>query len=107
MTAARSRWERTAEWPLTAAALLFLAAYAWPILDPTLSGAWVNACRVVAWATWALFAVDYLARLALSADRVTFVRRHALVLGASELRELQRGSLQRSHTESDARIGDT
>ena len=80
MTAARARWERTAEWPLTAAALLFLAAYAWPILDPTLSGAWVNACRVVAWATWALFAVDYLARLALSADRVTFVRRHVVDL---------------------------
>lgn len=32
----RDRWERAAEWPLTAAAVLFLAAYAWPILDPEL-----------------------------------------------------------------------
>lgn len=34
----RARWERATEWPLTVAALFFLVAYAWPVLDPTLSG---------------------------------------------------------------------
>ncbi|MDT4960204.1 MAG: hypothetical protein QOD31_4003, partial [Pseudonocardiales bacterium] len=27
------RWEARGEWPLAAAAALFLGAYAWPILD--------------------------------------------------------------------------
>ena len=51
--ARRERWERPAEWPLTAAALLFLAAYAWPILDPDLSLALVRLCQVITWGTWA------------------------------------------------------
>jgi hypothetical protein len=29
-------WEQRMEWPLTVAALLFLGAYAWPILEPGL-----------------------------------------------------------------------
>jgi voltage-gated potassium channel len=28
------RWERSAQLPLMAVSLLFVAAYAWPILDP-------------------------------------------------------------------------
>ena len=38
----RIKWERTLEWPLTLAAVLFLVAYAVPILrpdvDPSLPG---------------------------------------------------------------------
>lgn len=78
--AGRRRWERRAELPLTAAALLFLAAYAWPILDPDLPQAWRSAFLIVTWATWALFAVDYLARLALSEKRRRFVRQNLLDL---------------------------
>lgn len=48
------RWERQAEWPLTVAALLFLIAYAWPILDPELPSAVRHALGLVAWAAWAL-----------------------------------------------------
>jgi len=33
----REWWEHGAEWPLTIAALLFIAAYAYPILNPDLS----------------------------------------------------------------------
>jgi voltage-gated potassium channel len=72
----RERWEAAADWPLTAAAVLFLIAYALPILKPELSTSWRNICRVVTWGAWALFGVDYLARLALSERRVAFVRRN-------------------------------
>jgi hypothetical protein len=34
----RQRWEDAADWPLTRAAVIFLAAYAWPILDPGIQG---------------------------------------------------------------------
>ncbi len=70
----RERWEELGNWPLTLAALLFLGVYAWPILVPDLSGGWATACRVVALGAWAMFAIDYAVRLALSIDRRAFVR---------------------------------
>lgn len=70
----RLRWEIRAEWPLTVAALLFVVAYAWPILDPDLPAPWPFVFLTITWATWALFAVDYLARFVLSRQRRTFVR---------------------------------
>ncbi len=78
--ARRERWERVAEWPLTTAALCFLAAYAWPILDIGLDARWVAVCSAVANAVWIAFAVDYLVRVALSVRRVRFVRGHLLDL---------------------------
>ena len=78
--ARRESWEERAEWPLTAAALLFLGAYAWPILEPDLSTAFVRLCQVITWATWAIFAVDYLTRLYLSVDRRSYVRRNLVDL---------------------------
>jgi len=70
----RERWEEAADWPLTAAALVFLGAYAWPILKPDLADGWVAACRWVTWIAWAMFALDYAARFALSRDRGRFVK---------------------------------
>jgi voltage-gated potassium channel len=70
----RARWEAFADWPLTIAAVVFLAAYAWPILDPDLSGGRTQTCEVVAWAAWALFVVDYVVRFSLSRSRGRFVR---------------------------------
>lgn len=73
----RARWEQVAEWPLTAAALLFLAAYAWPILDPEMPAEWARACEWIQWVAWGMFAFDYLIRLALSDDgRGQFIRRN-------------------------------
>jgi voltage-gated potassium channel len=63
-----------------ALALLFLGAYAWPILDPDLSGVWLRVCVVVTWLAWAGFAVDYVVRLGLAGDRRRFVRRNLLDL---------------------------
>ncbi|SFE32327.1 potassium channel family protein [Blastococcus tunisiensis] len=72
----RERWERAAEWPLTLAALVFLAAYAWPILDQDLAAPWPRVCQAATWVAWSAFAVDYAARLALSRRRWAFVRSH-------------------------------
>jgi voltage-gated potassium channel len=76
----RERWEEAMEWPLTAVAVLFLAAYAWPIVDPGLDAPWPAVCDAVTWGTWALFAADYLIRLGLSTHRHAFVRSHLLDL---------------------------
>lgn len=73
-------WERRADWPLTALALVFLAAYAWAVLDTTLSPLAHRWLDVLLWTTWALFAADYLARLVLARRRWRFVRRHPLDL---------------------------
>ena len=66
-------WERRAEWPLLAAALVFLVAYAWPILVPDLPADTRDVLRTAAWAAWALFVVDYVVRLGLAPDRGRFV----------------------------------
>jgi voltage-gated potassium channel len=58
------------------AALAFLAAYAWPILDPDLSAGVLLACALVTWTAWAVFAVEYVTRVALAPDRRRYVLRH-------------------------------
>lgn len=78
--ARRHRWEQRAEWPLTVLALLFLAAYAWPILDPD-QPSWARiSCRVTTAVVWLVFVVDYVVRLLLARDRRSFVRRNLLDL---------------------------
>lgn len=57
-----------------ASALLFLAAFSWPILDPDLDPTLRTACWVVNAVTWLAFAADYAVRLRLSNDRWRFVR---------------------------------
>ena len=81
----RAAWERATEWPLTVAAVGFLVAYAWPILDPELTGGIRLACTVIAWTAWAAFAIDYIVRVRLSEDRWRFVRRHVLDLAVIAL----------------------
>jgi voltage-gated potassium channel len=76
----RQRWEVKAEWPLTITAILFLIAYAAPILRPDLADPIPVICQVVTWAAWAAFVMDYAARLALSRDRAGFVRGNLLDL---------------------------
>lgn len=70
----RQRWEDGVNWPLTITAVVFLAAYAAPILRPDLVSPWPTVCQLVTWAAWALFVVDYVARLTLSRDRAAFAR---------------------------------
>lgn len=80
MNSRQDTWERRAEWPLTAMAVVFLVAYAWPILDPHLARPLLDACRVAAWVAWGAFALDYAVRLSLSQDRLRFVLGHLLDL---------------------------
>lgn len=70
------RWDEATDVPLVMASLAFLAAYAWPILDPGLPDGARRACSVVTWATWVLFAGDYMVRVHLANDRRRYVRRH-------------------------------
>ncbi len=70
------RWDRVVQLPMTLASLLFVGAYAWPIIDPALAQGWVVLCGTVVWVTWALLVVDLAMRLALSPDRWAFLRRH-------------------------------
>lgn len=81
----REHWERTTEWPLTITALVFLLAYAWPILDPRLPPSRESLTEVVGWVAWAAFAVDYVVRLVLSTHRWDFVRRNLLDLAVVAL----------------------
>jgi voltage-gated potassium channel len=74
------RYETATEWPLTGLAVAFLAAYAWPILDPDLNGDVVAALGGLTVAVWVLFGLDYLTRLYLAPARWAFVRGHVLDL---------------------------
>lgn len=69
-------WERRSEWPLAAAAGLFLLVYAWPILDPGISHRSHRACDHISYAIWVIFAVDYVIRVALTEHRVRYIGRH-------------------------------
>lgn len=86
------RWEHRAEWPLAGAAIAFLVAYAWPILEPGLSPDWKDVCRAVIYLTWVAFVLDYIARLFLAEHRAQFVGRHIvdlLVIALPILRPLR------------------
>jgi voltage-gated potassium channel len=74
-----SRWEHRAEWPLAAVAIVFLAAYSFEVLAQP-SGAAEHFVDVVTLATWAVFAVDYVVRLCLSANKRRWFFGHLLDL---------------------------
>ena len=75
-TGARLRtWERATEWPLTGAAVVFLAAYTREVLANTQGGT-KDAAELVIDAVWVLFGVDYLVRLALASSRSRWFLHH-------------------------------
>ncbi len=61
---------------LTLLAGVFLAAYAWPILQPGLTQAAATACSVAIVVTWLAFFLDYLARLVTASERGRWFWRH-------------------------------
>lgn len=73
----RIKWERTLEWPLTLAAVLFLVAYAVPILRPDVDPSLPD---LIVTLTWVAFGVDYIMRFVLSGARWRFVRQHPVDL---------------------------
>jgi voltage-gated potassium channel len=68
------------DWLLAAVALLFLLAYAWPILEPDLGRGWKRLCSAIQLAAWVLFLLDYLARLWAARDRRRYFVKHLLDL---------------------------
>lgn len=69
------RWQKITEWPLTIAAVLFLAAYAWEIIAQ-LDGTYEALAETVIQATWILFVVDYIVSLVLAENRARWFVRH-------------------------------
>jgi voltage-gated potassium channel len=75
-----------------AAAVAFLAAYAWPIIDTELPSWLRTTCTVVVWSTWALFALDYIVRFLQADNRRAFVKHNfadLLVIALPLLRPLR------------------
>jgi len=73
-------------------AVVFLAAYAWPILDPDLPAAARTACEWTGVGIWLAFAADYVVRLVLAEHRLAFIRRNwpdLLILALPMLRPLR------------------
>jgi voltage-gated potassium channel len=59
------RWTRVAEWPIASAAVVFLGVYSWLVIgQPT--GTTLIVLDAALLVLWAVFAVDYVARLALA-----------------------------------------
>lgn len=80
-----ARWESRTEGALTCAAVFFLVAYAIPIIWPGVAPVVTAGCSVVVAGTWAVFAIDYCARLCLCSDRRRFVRRNIFDLAVIAL----------------------
>jgi voltage-gated potassium channel len=73
------RWERRAEWPLAVVGLIFLVDYSVDVLARP-HGVAHSALTAVETVAWALFAIDYFARLVLAEDRRRWFVRHLLDL---------------------------
>jgi voltage-gated potassium channel len=71
------RWERHAEWPLAAAAVLFLVLFSRQVLAQP-QGREAHIVWAVDWAIWGLFVVDYVVRLCLADNRWHWFLRHLL-----------------------------
>jgi voltage-gated potassium channel len=71
-----AQWDRRVELPLAAAAVAFLLAYAWPILEPGLGDRWKLVCTWVVILTWLVFIADYVVRLVLARRRWVYWWRH-------------------------------
>lgn len=87
-----SKWENRTTTPLVVIAVLFLGAYAWPILDTSLPAWAATLCTTVSVVVWVVFALDLVIRLRLAPDNLRFLRRNWLdvpTLAAPMLRPLR------------------
>lgn len=67
------------EWPLIVVAVVFGGTYAWQVLaEPT--GGELLVTQIISFTAWAVFAVDYVVRLTLAADRRRWFWRNLLSL---------------------------
>jgi voltage-gated potassium channel len=74
------------------AAIVFLAAYTVPILNPDLPAPLLELCRWMSWIAWVIFVIDFVVRLTLADERLRYLVRHwydVLVLALPLLRPLR------------------
>jgi voltage-gated potassium channel len=69
-------WEDATEWPMAGLAVLFLAVFATEVLATSLSPGWQQALRIADYTIWAIFAAEFLIRLALAHARGRYLLRH-------------------------------
>jgi voltage-gated potassium channel len=69
-------WDRRMDWWLTGLAVVFLAAYAWQVLDPSLGPGGHDALELLLTAAWAVFGADFLVRFALANRRGRYLLHH-------------------------------
>jgi len=80
-TEALVRWEKRTDWPLSAVAMIFLIAYAIPIINPSTGPEPRDILENVMVGAWIVFGLDYAVRLFLSkGQRWIFVKKHPLDL---------------------------
>jgi len=84
----QSRWRQLTEWPLTAAAVLFLAVYAIEVLAQ-LHGRPQQVAETVINLTWLVFVVDYLITLVLAENRWRWFYHHLFDLAVIALPALR------------------
>jgi voltage-gated potassium channel len=84
----QQRWRHLTEWPLTVAAMLFLAAYATEVLAE-LEGPALTTMETIITATWMIFAVDYVVTLALAERRWRWFYHHLFDLAVIALPALR------------------
>ena len=78
-------WTKLSPTFLQVLGIIFLAGYAWPIINPNLSPAVHSLCNWTLFIIWVLFAFDYAVRLSIAEDKKTFVRKNLLDLTAVAL----------------------
>jgi voltage-gated potassium channel len=78
-------WLKLSPMFLQTLGIIFLAGYAWPIINPNLSTSIRSLCSWALVIIWAFFALDYLARLSNSENKKLFVRKNLLDLAAVAL----------------------
>jgi len=75
----QARWQQAVDWPLTVAAVLFLAAYSVTVISDV-DVATADVLRVVIVVSWALFPVSYLVEIVLARRPVQWALHHPVNL---------------------------
>jgi len=78
-------WTKLSPTFLQTLGIIFLAGYAWPIINPNLSPGLHSLCNWTLFIIWIFFAFDYIARLSIAENKKVFVRKNLLDLAAVAL----------------------
>jgi voltage-gated potassium channel len=85
MKSAFNWWLKLSPKVLQTLGIVFLAGYAWPIINPELSTSLRSLCTWALIIIWGFFTLDYFARLSMAKDKKIFVRKNLLDLAAVAL----------------------